>query len=81
MNEAAIKISQFDNVKADLYQTCRERDELIRANTFLETKLTEITQMLSQMEEGRRTDSVDVNKMREQLIVFHKEYSFYKDMA
>jgi hypothetical protein len=33
------------------------------------------------MEEGRRTDAVDVNKMREQLIVFHKEYSFYKNMA
>jgi hypothetical protein len=33
------------------------------------------------MEEGRRTDSVEVTKMREQLMLFHKEYNFYKDMA
>jgi hypothetical protein len=66
---------------ADLTQTSRERDELIRANSFLETKLTEVTQMLSSMEEGRRTDSVEVKKMREQVLLFHKEYNFYKDMA
>lgn len=56
LHEASSKISQFDNVIADLVQTSRERDDLIRANSFLETKLTEVTQMLSQMEEGRRTD-------------------------
>jgi hypothetical protein len=33
------------------------------------------------MEEGRRTDSVEVKKMREQTLLFHKEYNFYKDMA
>jgi hypothetical protein len=37
--------------------------------------------MLSQMEEGRRTDSMEVKKMREQLQLYRKEYSFYKDMA
>jgi len=37
--------------------------------------------MLTSMEEGRRTDSVEVTKMREQLMLFHKEYNFYKDMA
>ena len=68
-------------MKADLDQTSRERDELIRANNFLESKLTELTQMLSSMEEGRRSDSVEVKKMREQLLLFHKEYNFYKDMA
>ena len=81
LHEASTKISQFDNVMADLTQTSRERDELIRANSFLETKLTEVTQMLSSMEEGRRTDSVEVKKMREQVLLFHKEYNFYKDMA
>jgi len=81
LHEASSKISQFDNVIADLSQTSRERDDLIRANSFLETKLTEVTQMLSSMEEGRRTDSVEVKKMREQTLLFHKEYNFYKDMA
>lgn len=41
--EANIKILKFDNVQADLEQTTRERDELIRANNFLENKLTEMT--------------------------------------
>lgn len=79
--EANAKIKQFDDVKADLDQTCRERDDLIRANNFLEIKLTEMTQMLASMEEGRRTDTVEVKKMREQLLLFHKEYNFYKDLA
>ena len=65
MVEATAKIQKFDNVKADLDQTCLERDELIRANAFLETKLTEVTQMLASMEEGRRTDTVEVKKMRD----------------
>lgn len=65
LTEASIKIQKFDNVKADLDQTCRERDDLIRANNFLETKLTEMTQMLASMEEGRRTDTVEVKKIRE----------------
>lgn len=37
--------------------------------------------MLAAMEEGRRTDGIEVKKMREQLLLFHKEYNFYKDMA
>lgn len=81
MAEATAKIQKFDNVNTDLQQTCHERDDLIRVNSFLESKLTELTQMLSSMEEGRRTDNAEVKKMREQLFLFHKEYNFYKDMA
>ena len=40
MNEAQGKISSFDKLKVDYDATVRERDELIRANSFLETKLT-----------------------------------------
>jgi histidinol phosphatase-like enzyme len=43
MVEATAKIQRYDNVKIDLDQTQIERDELIRANAFLETKLTEVT--------------------------------------
>lgn len=81
MAEAANKIKMFDNVKADLEHTSHERDDLIRANNFLDAKLTELTQMLSALEEGRRTDQAENKKMREQLLLFQKEYNFYKDMA
>jgi len=37
--------------------------------------------MLAQVEEGRRTDHLDNKKMREQLQLFQKEYSFYKQLA
>ena len=47
MEEASAKIAAFDQVKSDLDLTCRERDELLRANVFLETKLTQTTQMLA----------------------------------
>jgi hypothetical protein len=40
MAEASTKIASFDNVKSDLDLTCCERDELLKANVFLETKLT-----------------------------------------
>ena len=40
MTEAQGKISSYDKLKLDFELTVRERDELIKANTFLETKLT-----------------------------------------
>ena len=40
MNEAHIKIAAFDQVKGECDLTVRERDELLKANAFLETKLT-----------------------------------------
>jgi len=61
--------------------TCRERDELLRANIFLETKLTQTTQMLAEVEENHRTDHLESKKMREQVALFQKEYSFYKNLA
>ena len=65
MNEAKGKITSFDKLKVDYDATVRERDELIRANSFLETKLTQNTQLLGQIEEGRRTDGIELKKMRE----------------
>jgi len=65
MQEAQTKISSFDQVKAELELTSRERDELFKANSFLETKLTQTTQMLTQVEENRRTDHLENKKMSE----------------
>lgn len=70
MSEAQDKIANFDQVHANLELTTRERDELFKANAFLETKLTQTTQMLSQVEESRRTDHLENKKMREQLALF-----------
>ena len=47
----------------------------------METKLTQTTQMLAQVEENRRTDTLENKKMSEQLQLFQKEYSFYKQLA
>jgi hypothetical protein len=81
MTEAQGKISSYDKLKLDFDLTVRERDELIKANSFLETKLTQNTQLLGQIEEGRRSDHIELKKMREQLALFQKEYSFYKNLA
>ena len=70
MKEAHDKISSYDKLKIDHDVTVHERDELIRANSFLETKLTQNTQLLGQIEEGRRTDGIELKKMREQLALF-----------
>ena len=40
MSEAQDKIANFDQVSGNLELTTRERDELFKANAFLETKLT-----------------------------------------
>ena len=47
MSEAQSKITSFDQVRAELDLAVRERDELLKANAFLENKLTQATQMLS----------------------------------
>ena len=65
MSEASSKIANFDNVKGDLDLTTRERDELLRANAFLESKLTQQTQIFTQVEESSRTDHLENKKMRE----------------
>ena len=43
MSEAQDKITNFDQVNGNLDLTMRERDELLKANAFLETKLTQTT--------------------------------------
>ena len=43
MSEAQAKTDSFDQVQAELELTSRERDELFKANTFLEQKLTQTT--------------------------------------
>ena len=37
--------------------------------------------MLAFVDDTRRTDHLDNQKMREQLSLFQKEYSFYKQLA
>ena len=46
MSEAQAKISSFDQLQAEFDLTVRERDEILKANAFLESKLTQTTQML-----------------------------------
>ena len=43
MSEAQTKIASFDQVRSELDLAVRERDELLKANAFLETKLTQTT--------------------------------------
>ena len=81
MQEAEAKIQSFDVLKADFEVTIRERDELIKANSFLELKLTQNAQILGHVEEGRRNDSSEVQNMKEQMQMFQKEYQFYKNRA
>ena len=59
----------------------RERDALLKATSFLETQLTQKNSMLGQIEESRRSDQIELKKSREQLALFQKEYSFYKNLA
>ena len=40
MSEAYTKISNFDKLKAENDLNVHERDELLKANAFLESKLT-----------------------------------------
>ena len=40
MSEAQAKITSFDQIRSELELAVRERDELLKANAFLETKLT-----------------------------------------
>jgi len=47
MQEAEVKINRFDALKAELENTARERDELMKANSFIELKLTQKTQLFS----------------------------------
>jgi len=65
MAEAQHKSQNFDILKADYDVTVRERDELIKANNFLELKLTQNAQILGQVEENRRSDNLEVKNMRE----------------
>lgn len=81
MDQAKEKIDKFDGVQTALNQVTIERDELIRANSFLETRLNQQAQLLGQAEETRRAQTVEAGKLKEQLSLFQKEYSFYKSLA
>ena len=43
MSEAQAKISSYDQIKAEFDLAAREREELFKANAFLENKLTQTT--------------------------------------
>jgi hypothetical protein len=70
MSEAGQKSSSYDAIHQDLVLTSKERDDLMAANQFLEKKLTETSQILGVIEEGRRADQNELKKVREQLQVF-----------
>jgi hypothetical protein len=72
--EANTKSQKFDKLNAEYSYKCQDVTELTKANGFLEQKLSQNTQMMVTIEEGRRSDQSELRKMREQLSLFQKEY-------
>ena len=60
MQEADYKSQAYDMVHTDLQKLQQDRDELQRANIFLDKKLTETSQLLSVIEEERRQDQAEL---------------------
>ena len=79
--EAASKISKFDRLQASYEQCSSERDAQLGLIQMLEAKLQNNAFQLDSIEEARKGDQYELVKMREQLSIFQKEYSFYKDLA
>ena len=81
LSEADQKSQAYDTLHAEYEIILHERDDLYKANSFLEKKLSETSQILGLIEEERKSDQLELKKMREQLLQYQKEYVFYKNLA
>lgn len=81
MDEANLKISQFDKLQNELRSAILQRDNFSKTSHFLDKKLSETSAKLGAAEEGRRHDQSELKKTREQLKLMHREFEFYKNLA
>ena len=81
MEEANLKISQFDKLQNELRSAILQRDNFSKTSHFLDKKLSETSAKLGAAEEGRRHDQSELKKAREQLKLMHREFEFYKNLA
>jgi len=79
--EADAKSQAYDFLNKEFEVLAVERDQLLQAKVFLEGKVQETVHVLALLEEERKNDQQEMNRMRDQLSVFQREYSFYKDHA
>lgn len=63
--EASIKIVQYDRLEADFVGVCKQRDELTAANTYLDQRVVQTSQVMAVLEKSRKGDAVELAKMRE----------------
>ena len=81
VSEAAAKAQAFDLLEREFAALAAERDQLGQAKGLLEAKVRETAQVLVLLEEERKQDQAEMARMREQLALFQREYSFYKEAA
>eukprot|EP00347_Sterkiella_histriomuscorum_P016795 403351824 len=79
ITDADAKSQSFDFLQKEFQVVANDRDELLKAQLFLEQKLQETVHLLSVVEEERKNDQSEMQRMRDQLQIFQKEYAFYKD--
>mmetsp|Transcript_5561 Transcript_5561/g.8747 ORF Transcript_5561/g.8747 Transcript_5561/m.8747 type:complete len:196 (+) Transcript_5561:880-1467(+) len=81
MDEAQKSINQFQTLQQETFALRKEREALMKANKFMEQKLTDLSSKYGTLEQQKKKESADLKDTRDQLNVIQGEYEFYKGLA
>lgn len=81
VQDADQKIAAFDKLHDQHEELLHQHEQASRQKSYLEIKLKETSSMLGSIEENRRHEIHELQKLREERTVILKELDFYKDQA
>lgn len=75
------KISSYDNLYTQYQQACKDLIDYQKNNQFLETKVREKERTLGMIEEKRKNEVKELNKLRTEHTLMQQEVAYYKDQV
>lgn len=81
VDDAERKISSYDSLSNQHQKVCRDLADFQKNNQFLESKLKEKERTLGMIEEKRKSEVKELNKLRTEHALMQQEVAYYKDQV
>lgn len=81
VEDAERKIVSYDSLNAQFEKTHKELLDFQKNNQFLETKVREKARTLGMIEEKRKSEVKELNKLRTEHSLMQQEVNYYKDQV
>ena len=81
VDDAERKISSYDTLNIKFERVCKDLSDYQKNNKFLESKIREKERTLGMIEEKRKSEVKELNKLRTEHSLMQQEVNYYKDQV